>query len=82
MSTENGAWQSNEKNCPPEDSAACNFKPDFELSTPRAKQWAAASEVQRSTPLDLNQNGEYKVKFGDSLSTIAERALAGSGAPV
>ncbi len=82
MSTENGAWRNCEKDSSPEDSAACNFKPDFELSTPRAQAWAAASDGQRATPLDVNQNGEYTVKFGDSLSTIAERALKGAGAPV
>jgi len=86
MSTDNGAWRSSEmqqqqRNCP-EMSADCNFKPDYELSTPRAQQWAADSQAQRTKPLDINENGEYKVKWGDSLSTIAERALKGSGAPV
>lgn len=83
MSTENGAWQSPQKDCNQgEKSADCNFKPDYDLSTPRAQQWAADSQVQRTKPLDLNENGEYKVRWGDSLSTIAERALKGSGAPV
>ncbi|MCC6977840.1 MAG: hypothetical protein IT343_05930 [Candidatus Melainabacteria bacterium] len=82
MSTENGAWRSSEQQACPQTSAECNFKPDYELSTPRAQQWAADSQVQRSKPLDINENGEYRVKWGDSLSTIAERALRGAGAPV
>src|SRR5690348_9361277 len=82
MSTENGAWQNCEKDPGQENSAACNFKPDYELSTPRARDWANASDAQRAKPLDLNENGEYRVKWGDSLSTIAERALKGSGSAV
>ncbi|MCC7527822.1 MAG: LysM peptidoglycan-binding domain-containing protein [Candidatus Melainabacteria bacterium] len=82
MSTDNGAWRNCEKDSSQENSAACNFRPDYELSTARAQAWAQASDAQRATPLDLNQNGEYKVKFGDSLSTIAERALKGYGEPV
>lgn len=82
MSTENGAWRNCEKSNSPEDSAACNFRPDYELSTPRAQQWAKDSQVQRSKPLELDQNGMYQVQWGDSLSTVAERALKGQGAAV
>lgn len=81
MSTDNGAWRSTEQQACQQTSAECNFKPDYELSTPRAQQWANDSQVQRSKPLDVNENGEYRVKWGDSLSTIAERALKTAGAP-
>lgn len=83
MSTENGAWQKCDKQPNQgENSSICNFQPDYDLSTPRAQQWKADSDVQRTRPLDLNENGEYKVKWGDSLSTIAERALKGAGQSV
>ncbi len=83
MSTDNGAWHKCDQQTGQSDnSSICNFKPDLDYSTPRAQQWKADSDVQRTKPLDLNENGEYKVKWGDCLSTIAERALKDSGQAV
>lgn len=67
---------------PGEDSAACNFKPDYELSTPRARAWYEAMQQSRTQPLDFNQDGTYTVKFGDCLETIAERSIRMVGGPV
>ncbi|MBC8000037.1 MAG: hypothetical protein IAF58_18925 [Leptolyngbya sp.] len=65
-----------------ENSAICNFKPDYDLSTPQAQQWHAESQKQRLNPVELDQDGRYTVKWGDSLSTIAERTLKTAGLPV
>lgn len=65
-----------------ENQAICNFKPDYDLSTPGAQRWYNESQRQRMQPLDFNQDGTYTVKYGDSLSTIAERALKMTGQPI
>lgn len=57
----------------------CDFKPDYALSTPRARAWQAESEKRRQLPMELNKDCTYDVKWGDSLWTISERELRREG---
>lgn len=60
--------------------SAAQWHPDKTLSTAKAQEWDRASKASLSHPLELNPNGTYTVRDGDSLSTIAERALGGPSA--
>jgi hypothetical protein len=62
-----------------EEKGNCDFKPDFEYKTEQGRAWKAVSDQQRQQPLEVNERGRYQVVYGDSLSTIAERNLKGSG---
>jgi len=41
----------------------CDFKPDYALSTPRARAWQAESEKRRQLPMELNRDCTYDVKW-------------------
>jgi len=78
-----GAGRSNGAGC--KDSASssdCNWRPDPEARTPLAQAWMRESDKQRAIPMQLDQNGDYTVQFGDCLSTIAERELKREGTAV
>lgn len=62
-----------------EDKGNCDFKPDFKYETEHGRQWKAVSDQRRGLGVEVNENGRYKVEYGDSLSAIAERNLKGSG---
>ncbi|HEY9712634.1 MAG TPA: LysM peptidoglycan-binding domain-containing protein, partial [Chroococcales cyanobacterium] len=62
-----------------EDPAIANWHPDYSYSSPNAQAWLAANKQTRDQALDVNPDGTYTVKFGDCLSTIAQRALQDSG---
>jgi len=61
------------------DQVVNNWHPDYSLSSDSAKQWFAQSQQQRNKPLQLDQNGDYVVQYGDDLSTIASRELQNTG---
>jgi hypothetical protein len=62
-----------------EDRGNCDFRPDFKYETEQGRQWKAVSDQRRGLGVEVNENGRYKVEYGDSLSAIAERNLRGSG---
>ncbi|MDZ4834154.1 MAG: hypothetical protein SGJ27_10295 [Candidatus Melainabacteria bacterium] len=62
-----------------EDKGNCDFKPDYEYKTEQARAWKSSSDQLRGAPIELNQNGRYEVKFGDSLGVIAQRNLKSLG---
>lgn len=54
-----------------------DFRPDSQLRTRQGREWHGRSQEQRQKPLDLDKDGNYQVKRGDSLWTIAERMETG-----
>lgn len=53
--------------------AAKAFRPDTQLRTRQGREWQGKSQEQRQKPLDVDKDGNYQVKKGDSLWTLAER---------
>lgn len=72
-----------EKDCGKDYSAAgdkvmakpTNWKPDTELKTKQGQEWNKHAQEQRDKPLKTDANGNYDVKYGDSLWGIAERSV-------
>lgn len=62
-------------------SSACEsakaFRPDTQLRTRQGREWQGKSQEQRQKPLDVDKDGNYQVKKGDSLWTLAERMGTG-----
>ncbi len=56
-----------------------NWKPDVERKSESARQWDKDAHKQDQLPIELNKEGKYEVKPGDSLSGIAERELKQQG---
>ncbi len=53
--------------------AAKAFRPDTQLRTRQGREWQGKSQEQRQKALDVDKDGNYQVKKGDSLWTVAER---------
>ncbi|MBS1999540.1 MAG: LysM peptidoglycan-binding domain-containing protein [Cyanobacteria bacterium SZAS LIN-2] len=56
-----------------------NFTPDLTYSGVRAREFLDKMNEQRHKPVELNSDGKYEVKPGDTLATIAERTLRKDG---
>lgn len=52
-----------------------SWKPDTELKTKQGQEWNKKAQEQRDKPLKTDANGNYEVKYGDSLWGIAERSV-------
>ncbi|CAN5507302.1 hypothetical protein BH11CYA1_BH11CYA1_17630 [soil metagenome] len=59
---------------------ACSpFKPDYERKTESGRAWSREAKKQQGNGFDLNAEGKYEVKPGDSLWGIAERSIKKEG---
>ncbi|MBS2010260.1 MAG: LysM peptidoglycan-binding domain-containing protein [Cyanobacteria bacterium SZAS TMP-1] len=56
-----------------------SFTPDMSYSGARGREFLHKMNEQRQKPLELNSDGNYEVKPGDTLATIAERTLRKDG---
>jgi len=52
-----------------------NFTPDMTYGGANGREFQQKMNEQRAKPIELNGDGKYEVKPGDTLSTLAERSL-------
>jgi hypothetical protein len=62
-----------------EDPGKPDFRPDFKYETEQGRHWKGVSDQRRGLGIEVNEQGRYRVEYGDSLSAIAERNLRSSG---
>jgi hypothetical protein len=55
------------------------FRPDYSNGSRSSRQWQQDSQQQRQKPLDVDSNGDYQIRKGDSVWTIGERMARGEG---
>lgn len=58
---------------------ACSWKPDANSHSKKTEQWKSDREVQRSKPLELDDQDRYEVKRGDTMNDIAKRYFKEQG---
>lgn len=56
-----------------------DFRPDPTLSSRSAREWQEKHKEQSQKPMELNKDGQYEVKPGDSFASIAKRDLKKDG---
>jgi hypothetical protein len=56
-----------------------NFTPDMSYSGAQGREFLNKMNEQRHKPIELNNDGKYEVRPGDTLATIAERTLKQDG---
>lgn len=61
------------------DHVPANWHPDYSFSSENAKRWLNENKNLRNQRLDVDEEGNHKVVFGDALSTIAAQHLHDQG---
>lgn len=56
-----------------------DFRPDPTLSSKGAREWQDKHREQSQKPMEVNKDGKYEVKPGDSFASIAKRDLKKDG---
>lgn len=56
-----------------------DFRPDPSLSSRGAREWQDKHREQSQKPMEVNKDGKYEVKPGDSFASIAKRDLKKDG---
>lgn len=59
----------------------CDWRPDANSASEKTRKWRNDANAQREKPVDIDEQGQYKVKPGDTLWDISKRLATPKDGP-